>query len=106
MFGSIRGAIVTAIALITFLVIGARVVWDFQTWECTCSHEECEWCFAPIDEAEEERIEWELYHADAYWEYMADFTELFNSYETKTAKNGRVMIRRQGEKTFKFAKKG
>jgi hypothetical protein len=47
-----------------------------------------------------------LYHAEAKQEYADEFTALFNSYECKRAKNGAMMIRRSGEKSFKFAKKG
>lgn len=53
-----------------------------------------------------EAQEWEDYR-DEYAAHYADvFTELFNSYETKVAKNGAMMIRRGNSGSFKFAKKG
>lgn len=50
-------------------------------------------------------------HEDGYWCQAYDtaedeFTALFNSYETKVAKNGAMMIRRGNSGSFKFAKKG
>jgi len=50
-------------------------------------------------------VEWAEYHADAYEEYAAEFTALFNSYETRTAKNGATMIRKGNTGSFKFARK-
>lgn len=51
-----------------------------------------------------EELEWDAYHAEAYIEYADEFTALFNSYETKRAKNGRLMIRQGDTGSFKFAK--
>lgn len=48
--------------------------------------------------------EWELYRIEAVMEYEDEFTALFNSYETKRAKNGRLMIRQGNSGSFKFAK--
>lgn len=53
-----------------------------------------------------EAAEWEMYRYDAYEEYEDEFTALFNSYETKWSKNGRLMIRQGDSGSFKFAKKG
>lgn len=53
-----------------------------------------------------EAIEWAAYHVDAYEEYADEFTALFNSYETKRAKNGAMMIRQGNSGSFKFARKG
>lgn len=50
--------------------------------------------------------EWDKYKFEAYWDYADEFTALFNSYETKRAKNGRLMIRQGSTGSFKFAKKG
>lgn len=50
--------------------------------------------------------EWSEFHADAYEEYASEFEALFNSYETKWAKNGRLMIRQGDSGSFKFVKKG
>lgn len=50
--------------------------------------------------------EWELYSQEAYYDYVSEFTALFNSYETKRASNGRIMIRSGNSGSFKFAKKG
>lgn len=49
---------------------------------------------------------WDEFHADAVAEYADEFTALFNSYETKVAKNGAMMIRQGNSGSFKFAKKG
>jgi len=62
-----------------------------------------------IPAAETEEIiawEWAQFNADAYLEYADEFTALFNSYEVKRAKNGAMMIKRAGDKSFKFCKKG
>lgn len=53
-----------------------------------------------------EDLEWHIWYAESYWDARSEFTALFNSYECKRAKNGAMMIRRSGEKSFKFAKKG
>lgn len=52
-----------------------------------------------------EELEWDQYHAEAYIEYADEFTTLFNSYETKWSKNGRLMIRQGDAGSFKFAKR-
>jgi hypothetical protein len=49
---------------------------------------------------------WAEYYTEAYDEYADEFTALFNSYEIKRAKDGRLMIRRGNSGSFKFAKKG
>lgn len=49
---------------------------------------------------------WDCYWIEAANEYADEFTALFNSYEVKRAKNGAMMIRRPGEKSFKFCKRG
>lgn len=49
---------------------------------------------------------WVCFEDEAYGDAQDEFTRLFNSYEYKLAKNGRSMIRRSGEKSFKFAPKG
>lgn len=53
-----------------------------------------------------EEQEWELYNQEAYYDYVSQFTALFNSYEVKHARNGALMIRRGNTGSFKFAKKG
>lgn len=53
-----------------------------------------------------EESEWADYHADAYFEYLSEFDALFNSYETKWSKNGRLMIRQGNSGSYTFAKKG
>lgn len=45
-------------------------------------------------------------YEEAYIEYFDEFTALFNSYETKRAKNGALMIRRGNSGSYRFAKKG
>jgi hypothetical protein len=43
---------------------------------------------------------------DAYDDAWCEFTNLFNSYEVKRAKNGALMIRRGNSGPYKFCKKG
>ena len=43
---------------------------------------------------------------DAYDDAWCEFTNLFNSYELKRAKNGALMIRRGNSGSYTFAKKG
>jgi hypothetical protein len=50
--------------------------------------------------------DWSEYHAEAMQEYADEFTALFNSYETKRAKNGAMMIRTGNVGSYKFARKG
>ena len=61
--------------------------------------------YAPAVMVSEEQ-EWDEYHAEAYDEYADEFTALFNSYETKRARNGAILIRSANGGSFKFAKKG
>lgn len=49
---------------------------------------------------------WNEYYVDAYNEYADEFTALFNSYETKRASNGALLIRTGNSGRYKFAKKG
>lgn len=100
MITQIRNLAVALIALVTFVVIGATVIASFETWECTCIHNVCEEC------GDRDEQEWSEFHADAVEEYADEFTSLFNSYETKVSRNGRMMIRQGDSGSFKFAKKG
>lgn len=52
-----------------------------------------------------EEEEWDAYHAEAVSEYSAEFTALFNGYETKWSKNGRLMIRTGDSGPYKFVKR-
>lgn len=52
-----------------------------------------------------DEMEWAEFHADAVEEYEDEFTALFNSYETKWSKNGRLMIRQGDSGSFKFVKR-
>lgn len=54
--------------------------------------------------SENEEQEWSEFHADAFDEYADEFTRLFESYDYKLSKNGRSMIRREGEKSFRFVR--
>lgn len=92
MITRIARTIASLIAVLTFVVIGAQIVGDFRSWECTCTHSVCEWC---VDD-------WTAFHADAVEEYSAQFDALFNSYETKWAKNGRLMLRKPDTMPFAF----
>jgi hypothetical protein len=60
---------------------------------------------APVIDAIEEQ-EWTEYHAEAMAEYADEFTALFNSYETKWSKNGRLMLRQGDSGSYRFVKKG
>lgn len=53
-----------------------------------------------------EEQEWAEFHADSFEEHANEFTALFNSYETKWSKNGRLMMRAGDSGSFKFVKKG
>jgi hypothetical protein len=57
--------------------------------------------YAPLSE-----VTWEDFHADAYQEYADAFDDYFNAIEYKRAKNGASMVRRPGDKSFRFVKKG
>jgi hypothetical protein len=98
MITQIRNLAVALIALVTFVVIGADLVNSFGDWECDCTHIECRQC--------EDEFTWVDFHMDAFEEAADEFTALFNSYETKRAKNGAMMIRQGDSGSFKFAKKG
>lgn len=56
-------------------------------YESGCICEECIW-------------------TDHFEDALYAFDALFNSYETKRAKNGALMIRRGNKGSYKFAKKG
>lgn len=100
MITRVKAMVIAILALITFVVIAPRLMDTFNTWECLCINEECAWC------QDYEGEEWSEYHAEAAREYADEFTALFNSYETKRAKNGALMIRRGNKGSYKFAKKG
>lgn len=52
-----------------------------------------------------EEYEWEEYRSLAYGEYSDEFTRLFESYETRWSRNGRLMIRQGSSGSFRFAKR-
>lgn len=99
MVTSMRKAIAGLIALITFVFVGAPMVWDLQTWECNCSRPICGEC------GQSESEEWAEFNAIAFAEYADEFTSLFEGYETKWSKNNRLMLKRPGQ-SFKFVAKG
>jgi hypothetical protein len=49
--------------------------------------------------------EWDAFHAEAYEEYAAEFTALYNGYETRWSKNNRLMIRNGDSGPYKFVKR-
>lgn len=49
--------------------------------------------------------EWQEFHALAYQEYADTFTALYEGYETKWSKNGRLMLRQGSKGPFKFVAK-
>ena len=52
-----------------------------------------------------EDAEWDAFHAEAYAEYAAEFTTLFNGYETRWSKNNRLMIRNGDSGPYRFVKR-
>lgn len=100
---AVRNLVVTLIALIAFIFVADKLVWDSQVWECTCSHSNCGWCSnVPADVTD---YSWDPFHWDAYNEYLSEFTTLFNSYETKHASNGVLLIRSGSSGSYRFAKR-
>lgn len=97
MHARITRMIVSLIALITFAIVGAQIVGDFQTWECHCTHVECKWCDGGFT--------WDEFHADALAEYADEFTRLFEATEVKWSKNNRLMVKGANSASFKFAKR-
>jgi hypothetical protein len=49
--------------------------------------------------------EWQEIHAIAYSEYAEAFTALYEGYETRWAKNGRLMLRNGDSGPYKFVKR-
>ena len=95
----IKDLVIAILASITFLFVGAAIMHSLIESVCRPIS-------APLTEEDEDAYEWSEFHADAYAEYADEFTALFNSYEMKRAKNGAMMIKRAGDKSFKFCKKG
>lgn len=60
---------------------------------------------APDPTTQDTDYSWDAFHADAVSEYEAQFTALFDSYETKWSKNGRLMIRQGNAGPYKFTRK-
>lgn len=58
---------------------------------------------APTAIATDDDEDWYLYNQEAYYDYVSQFTELFNSYEVRIT-NGRTLIRSGYRGSFKFAK--
>lgn len=52
-----------------------------------------------------ESDEWTEYRTLALSEYSDEFTALFNGYQTKWAKNGRLMLRNGDSGPYKFVKR-
>lgn len=100
MITRITQAFITLIALVAFVVIAPDLIASFNSWECTCIHDVCEWC------GDRDEQQWSEFHADALEEYEDEFTALFNSYECKRARNGALMIRSGNAGSYRFAKKG
>jgi hypothetical protein len=60
--------------------------------------------YSPTVAITDDDAEWELYSQDAYYDYCAEFTAIFDAVQVKRAKNGRVMVRSANGGSFKFAK--
>lgn len=54
----------------------------------------------------EEVMTWDEFYSEEYDEALTQFDILFDSYEYKRSKNGRSMIRRENEKSYRFVSKG
>lgn len=61
--------------------------------------------YAPAVMEDHDDYEWSAYYAEAYDEYADEFTALFNSYETKRARNGAMLIRSTNGGSYRFARK-
>lgn len=48
---------------------------------------------------------WQEYHSVVYSEASDDFTRIYNGYETRWAKNGRLMLREGNSGPYKFVKR-
>lgn len=59
-----------------------------------------------VDALATEEDEWDEFYALSYGEHTAAFDMLFNAMEYKVSKNGRSMVKRPGDKSFKFVAKG
>lgn len=57
-------------------------------------------------ECECNECEWRTFKREAQQEYADEFTAYFNAIEYKRASNGVSMIKRPGDKSFRFVKKG
>lgn len=55
--------------------------------------------------ADSEESEWAEFHTLSYTEHVEAFTALFNGYETRWAKNGRLMLRNGDSGPYKFVKR-
>jgi hypothetical protein len=49
--------------------------------------------------------EWAAFHAEAYKEHSDVFTALYEGYETRWSKNGRLMMRAGNSGPYKFVKR-
>lgn len=68
---------------------------DVPGWECLCNRLTCEWCGSE-----------DGFWCDEYDHAEACFNRLFAGVEVKRSKNGRLMVKGNYARTFKFAKKG
>jgi hypothetical protein len=94
------------IALITFLAVGDRMVWDSQCWECLCTNDECDMCATPNWEYTLSDEAWDMaWENEKYDEALNEFDAIFAAVEFKVAKNGRSMVKGIHAKSFKFAAK-
>jgi hypothetical protein len=62
--------------------------------------------YAPTIQETDEKVEWLKYNYEAFIDYRAEFTAIFNAVEYKRAKNGRSMVKGTHDNSFKFCKKG
>ncbi|WP_371665966.1 hypothetical protein OG306_33095 [Streptomyces sp. NBC_01241] len=88
--------IMWTIAAIMSVVLGLGIGSSNAFWPAPIVHQ--------TPELTEEQ-EWDAYHAEATAEYADEFTALFNGYETKWAKNGRLMMRTGNSGPYKFVKR-
>lgn len=69
------------------------------------AHEEIAY-WGAVDALAEMEDEWDEFYALSYGEHTAAFDMLFDAIEYKRSKNGRSMVKRPGDKSFKFVAKG
>ena len=58
-----------------------------------------------MSEENTEKLEWIKYEAEAYADYSDEFTRIYNGYQVRWSKNGRLMLRDGDSGPYKFVKR-